>query len=110
MTNTPPTVTDELSASLLERLGPAALVELTVFIAFANLSTRANTAGYRWLAARCDDGHRVTFEPVAEGTLVRLEHSGFERVPDAADALAGYDAGWKEVLGWYAAGMGSRPR
>lgn len=44
MTNTPPTVTDELSASLLERLGPAALVELTVFIAFANLSTRANTA------------------------------------------------------------------
>ena len=52
----------------------------------------------------------VTFEPVAEGTLVRLEHSCFERVPDAADALAGYDAGWKEVLGWYAAGMGSRPR
>ncbi len=44
MTNTPPTVTDELSASLLERLGPAALVELTVFIAFANLSTRTNTA------------------------------------------------------------------
>jgi alkylhydroperoxidase family enzyme len=44
MTNTPTTVTDELSASLLERLGPAALVELTVFIAFANLSTRANTA------------------------------------------------------------------
>jgi alkylhydroperoxidase family enzyme len=44
MTNTPTTVTDELSASLLERLGPAALVEVTVFIAFANLSTRANTA------------------------------------------------------------------
>ena len=44
MTNTPPTVTEELSASLLERLGPAALVELTVVIAFANLSTRANTA------------------------------------------------------------------
>jgi alkylhydroperoxidase family enzyme len=44
MTNTPTTVSDELSASLLERLGPAALVELTVFIAFANLSTRTNTA------------------------------------------------------------------
>jgi alkylhydroperoxidase family enzyme len=44
MSNTPTTVTDELSASLLERLGPAALIELTVFIAFANLSTRANTA------------------------------------------------------------------
>ena len=44
MTNTPTTVTDELSASLLEQLGPAALVELTAFIAFANLSTRVNTA------------------------------------------------------------------
>jgi alkylhydroperoxidase family enzyme len=44
MTNTPPTVTDELSASLLERLGPAALVELTAFIAFTNQATRANVA------------------------------------------------------------------
>ena len=44
MTNTPPTVTDELSARLLDRLGPAALVELTVFIAFANFATRSNTA------------------------------------------------------------------
>ena len=44
MTNTPPTVTDELSASLLDRLGPAAMVELTVCIAFANMSTRSNTA------------------------------------------------------------------
>jgi len=44
MTNTPTTVTDELSAGLRERLGPAALVELTVFIAFANMATRTNTA------------------------------------------------------------------
>ncbi|HEY1294995.1 MAG TPA: carboxymuconolactone decarboxylase family protein [Chloroflexota bacterium] len=44
MTNTPPTVTDKLSARLLEQLGPAALVELTACIAFANLSTRSNTA------------------------------------------------------------------
>jgi alkylhydroperoxidase family enzyme len=44
MTNTPTTVTDELSARLLERLGPAALVELTVFIGFANMATRVNTA------------------------------------------------------------------
>lgn len=44
MTNTPTTVTNELSGRLLDQLGPAALVELTVFIAFANLSTRANTA------------------------------------------------------------------
>jgi alkylhydroperoxidase family enzyme len=44
MTSTPPTVTDELSASLLDRLGPSALVELTVIVAFANLSTRSNVA------------------------------------------------------------------
>ena len=44
MTSTPTAVTDELSARLLERLGPAALVELTVFIGFANLATRVNTA------------------------------------------------------------------
>ncbi|MEW2046833.1 carboxymuconolactone decarboxylase family protein [Streptomyces sp. NPDC005476] len=44
MTNTPTTVTDELSARLLDRLGPAALVELTVYVGFANLSTRTNTA------------------------------------------------------------------
>jgi alkylhydroperoxidase family enzyme len=44
MTNTPPTVTDELSARLLDRLGPAAMIELTAFIAFSNFSTRSNTA------------------------------------------------------------------
>jgi alkylhydroperoxidase family enzyme len=44
MTNTPPTVTDELSARLLDRLGPAAMVELTAFIAFSNLATRSNNA------------------------------------------------------------------
>jgi alkylhydroperoxidase family enzyme len=44
MTTTPPTVTDELSARLLEGLGPAALVELTAYIAFSNFATRSNTA------------------------------------------------------------------
>ena len=44
MTNTPPTVTDKLSASLLNRLGPSAMVELTVFIAFSNFATRSNNA------------------------------------------------------------------
>lgn len=44
MTNTPPTVTDELSASLLDQLGPAAMVELTAFIGFSNFTTRSNTA------------------------------------------------------------------
>jgi alkylhydroperoxidase family enzyme len=44
MTQTPPEVTDEMSARLLEQLGASALVELTAFIALANLYTRNNTA------------------------------------------------------------------
>ncbi|MFE4311553.1 carboxymuconolactone decarboxylase family protein [Streptomyces sp. NPDC056517] len=44
MTNTPPTVTDELYASLLGSLGPAAMVELTAYIAFVNMATRNNSA------------------------------------------------------------------
>jgi alkylhydroperoxidase family enzyme len=44
MTQTPPTVTDDLSARLLKALGPAALVELTSFIALANLMARSNVA------------------------------------------------------------------
>ena len=44
MTNTPPTVTDDLSARLLDRLGPEGMIELTVFIAFSNFATRSNTA------------------------------------------------------------------
>lgn len=44
MSQTPPTVTDELVDRLHGALGPAALVELTTVIAFANLSTRGNVA------------------------------------------------------------------
>ncbi|SDD21420.1 carboxymuconolactone decarboxylase family protein [Rhodococcus tukisamuensis] len=44
MTQTPPTVTDGMSARLLEQLGAPALVELTAFVAVANLMTRTNTA------------------------------------------------------------------
>jgi alkylhydroperoxidase family enzyme len=44
MTSTPTTVTDELYARLLGPLGPDGMVELTAIIAFANLSTRYNTA------------------------------------------------------------------
>jgi alkylhydroperoxidase family enzyme len=44
MTQTPPAVTDEMSARLLAALGPAALVELTAYIALANLYSRTNTA------------------------------------------------------------------
>jgi alkylhydroperoxidase family enzyme len=44
MSQTPPTVTDELSAELLEQLGAAALVELTAYIALANFTARGNLA------------------------------------------------------------------
>lgn len=44
MTQTPPTVTDEMSARLLDQLGAPALVELTAFIAMANLVSRPNVA------------------------------------------------------------------
>ena len=42
--DTPPAVTDEQSARLLEQLGPAGLVELTAWIGFANLAARMNIA------------------------------------------------------------------
>ncbi|HUS62011.1 MAG TPA: carboxymuconolactone decarboxylase family protein [Acidimicrobiales bacterium] len=44
MTETPPCVTDDMSARLLAQLGAAAMVELTASVAFANLTTRSNTA------------------------------------------------------------------
>ena len=44
MSATPPEVTDELSARLLDQLGPAAMVELTAWVAFSNMSTRMNVA------------------------------------------------------------------
>jgi AhpD family alkylhydroperoxidase len=44
MTELPMRVTDELSARLLDQLGPAAMVELTAVVAFANLTTRSNAA------------------------------------------------------------------
>jgi alkylhydroperoxidase family enzyme len=44
MTETPPRVTDELFARLLEALGAAGMVELTAWVAFANMAARNNTA------------------------------------------------------------------
>jgi uncharacterized protein YndB with AHSA1/START domain len=45
----------------------------------------------------------VTFEPVGDQTVVRLEQTGFERVgAEAAELREGYSLGWKEVLGWFA--------
>ena len=44
MTHTPPAVTDEMSERLLDQLGAPALVELTAFVAAANMVSRANVA------------------------------------------------------------------
>ena len=44
MSDTPQRVTDELFARLLERLGAAAMVELTSLVGFANMTTRGNVA------------------------------------------------------------------
>ena len=44
MSQTPPAVTDEMSAALLKDLGAAALVELTARVGFMNCSARGNIA------------------------------------------------------------------
>jgi AhpD family alkylhydroperoxidase len=44
MSETPPRVTDELSARLLDQLGAPAMLELTAVIGAQNMSTRSNIA------------------------------------------------------------------
>jgi uncharacterized protein YndB with AHSA1/START domain len=45
----------------------------------------------------------VRFTPDGEGTLVVLEHRGWERLGERADAArGGYDQGWKHVLSRFA--------
>jgi alkylhydroperoxidase family enzyme len=44
MSQTPPTVTDELAARLVEQLGAPAMIELTAWVALANLFARTNVA------------------------------------------------------------------
>ena len=44
MSQTPPTVTDELVADLLKQLGAPGVVELTAYVAFANMASRGNVA------------------------------------------------------------------
>ena len=67
MSNTPPTVTDEMVADLERDLGPAAVVELTSVIGFANLTTRGNVAlgiESEGFAAACG------LKPLAERSVV----------------------------------------
>jgi AhpD family alkylhydroperoxidase len=64
MTDTPPRVTDEQSARLLDQLGAPALVELTAVIGFANFSTRSNTA----MGIESQGFSKVCTLPLAEPT------------------------------------------
>lgn len=46
----------------------------------------------------------VAFEPAGEGTRVRLEHRGWERLGAEADeARTSYETGWRPVLDLFAA-------
>ena len=75
MTQTPPTVTDEMSAGLLRALGPGALVELTMYVALANLMTRANTAmgiESQGFSATCDLKPLATPSTHKTGDVSRL--------------------------------------
>jgi alkylhydroperoxidase family enzyme len=66
MSQTPPSVTDELSARLLDALGAPALVELSAYIALANVYTRTNIAfgiEAQGFAAACG------LKPLAEPSL-----------------------------------------
>jgi alkylhydroperoxidase family enzyme len=63
ISNTPPTVTEEMVANLHAQLGAAAVVELTSVIGFANLTSRGNVAlgiESEGFADSCD------LEPIAE--------------------------------------------
>jgi len=68
---------------------------------------------FTWCVANRAPGEstdvEVRFEPSAAGTLVTLEHSGWDRVPTAtAGQIDGYSEGWAELLGFYAQSAGDR--
>ncbi|MGO4363280.1 carboxymuconolactone decarboxylase family protein [Terrabacter sp. RAF57] len=68
MSQTPPTVTDEMVESLSAQLGNAGVVELTTVIGYANLTTRSNVAlgiESEGFASACG------LKPMAERTAVR---------------------------------------
>ncbi|KRF46304.1 carboxymuconolactone decarboxylase [Terrabacter sp. Soil811] len=68
MSQTPPTVTDDMVESLEGQLGNAGVVELTTVIGYANLTTRSNVAlgiESEGFASACGLG------PMAERTAVR---------------------------------------
>ena len=69
MSDTPPRVTDELAASLLEQLGAAALIELTTVVGFANLTARGNVA----MGITSQEFSKVCALPLAQPTARHAE-------------------------------------
>ena len=68
MSRTPPTVTDEMSAALLDELGAPALIELTARIGTMNLTARGNVAlGIRSQEFSASCGLPPLAAPSAEG-------------------------------------------
>jgi uncharacterized protein YndB with AHSA1/START domain len=61
-----------------------------------------------WDASETTDVE-VRFEPAGDGTLVTVEHGGWDRIRSAAPGLRdGYAHGWGELLGFYATKAGAR--
>lgn len=61
---------------------------------------------FTWHPGRAPETHQeveVTFDPVEDGTRVRVVHTGWERLGEkAAETREGYVDGWEFVLGRYA--------
>jgi uncharacterized protein YciI len=55
-------------------------------------------AWYPGLDAERATDLRVSFHPVADQTLVTVEHTGWERLEDPAGTAENYDSGWPKVL------------
>ncbi|HEY8525413.1 MAG TPA: carboxymuconolactone decarboxylase family protein [Acidimicrobiales bacterium] len=72
MCQTPPTVSDELFARLLDALGPAAMLELTAVVAIANVPARLNLA----LGITSQGFSKVCELPLAEPSPGRVAASG----------------------------------
>jgi alkylhydroperoxidase family enzyme len=64
MSQTPPRVTDEMSARLLDQLGAPAMVELTALVGCSNMTARCNTA----LGIRSQGFSKVCKLPLAQPT------------------------------------------
>ena len=74
MSQTPPTVTDDVVARLLTTLGAPAVLELTAFVALANMAARMNMAigpfPSQGFSTAC--GLRPLAEPASATTVVSL--------------------------------------